>query len=254
MLEAQVTPTRLAAAVNVDVKSVHRWIREGRVPYPATRRLVAQALRQEETYLWPELVIDDAGTTGASSCWPSRTAIPSGTWHELFEHATERIEILVYAGEFLFEALDVITAIRFKLARGVAVRMLVGDPNSAAVQSRAAELQRPWLPERCGTTLSDLSSLVGDGLVLRSHRSTLYASQFRFDTTVLANVHAYGLPAAQSPVLKVEGANDPLFHFYVAAFDRIWAGGSAVRALRPRKWAPVAEGRYRGPACRAGSS
>jgi hypothetical protein len=50
----------------------------------------------------------------------------------------------------------------------------------------------------------------------------LYASEFRFDDTLLINTHAHGLWASQSPVLRIDCATSPLFHFYTDAFDRVW--------------------------------
>ena len=39
------------------------------------------------------------------------------------------------------------------------------------------------------------------GVQVRTHQTTLYASQFRFDDSMLVNNHTYGSWAAQSPVL-----------------------------------------------------
>ncbi len=72
--------------------------------------------------------------------WPTRSAISSETWHALFSRATRQIDILVYAGAFLIETLDLADVLQYKAAAGTEVRVLVGDPESAAVRSRAAEL------------------------------------------------------------------------------------------------------------------
>ena len=71
------------------------------------RQRVAAVLQQQETYLWPTLLLDSeeggAGMVDFERVWPTRSSIPSETWHALFSKA---LDILVYAGAFLIEALD----------------------------------------------------------------------------------------------------------------------------------------------------
>jgi hypothetical protein len=133
------------------------------------------------------------------------------------------MDILIYAGAFLVETLDLGDVLRFKAERGTAIRVLVGDSNSAAVQSRAEELGLAWLPERCRTTATYLAQDLGSNVGIRMHRTTLYASQFRFDDTLLINAHAHGVWASQSPVLRLDCADSPVFRFYADAFDRVWS-------------------------------
>lgn len=233
MLNAEVTPARLAELAEVDVKTVQRWLTEGRMPYPITRHKVARALDHEETYLWPELLTDGLGAASdaVGGVWPTRTAISSETWHSLFDHAKRKIDILIYAGAFLVETLDLLDVLRFKSERGTVIRLLVGDPDSTAVRARSEELGLAWLPERCRTTATYLGQNLGRNVCVRSHGTTLYASLFRFDDTLLINTHAYGVWASQSPVLRVDCPSNPLFQFYADAFERIWALSSGAPNL-----------------------
>ncbi len=67
------------------------------------------------------------------------------------------------------------------------------------------------------------------GVQVRLHDTTLYASIYRSDDTLLANVHAFGAPAAQNPVLhlhRVPGGR--VFDHYMASFDRVWTGARPV--------------------------
>jgi hypothetical protein len=58
---------------------------------------------------------------------------------------------------------------------------------------------------------------------LRLHDTTLYASLYRFDDDLLANTHAYGAPAAQSPTLHLHRLpGGRLFDHYLGSFDRVW--------------------------------
>ncbi len=239
MLNAGMTPTVLARAVGVDAKSVARWIAEERMPYPLTRVKVAGALRQEETFLWPALLEDgDACAVAAAEVdrvWPTRSAISSETWHALFTKASEELDILVYAGAFLTESLDLADILTWKASRGTQIRVLVGDPRSAAVRARAAELALDWLPQRCQSTLDYLSKHKVDGVGLRQHGTSHYVSIFRFDDLLLANTHVYGEWACHSPVLQLRRASSGrLFDFYKRSFERVWsAAGQSTQGRTP---------------------
>ena len=228
MLNAEMTAPALAALVEVDVKSVTRWIAEDRIPYPVTRIKVARALHQEETFLWPAVLeAPDACAVAAAEVeriWPTRSAISTETWHTFFSKATSQLDILVYAGAFLIETLDLADVLQWKASAGTRVRVLVGDPGSAGVQARAAELSLDWLPERCRSTMEYLRAISRvPGVHVRPHGTTHYASLFRFDETLLANVHVFGVWACHSPVYQLRrSSSGSLFDFYSASFERAW--------------------------------
>lgn len=226
MLQAGLTPAGLAGAVQVDVKSVMRWITEDRLPYPVTRVKVAQLLDQAETFLWPALLTDDDTASAAAvveieRVWRTRSTISSETWHTLFNGATRHLDILVYAGAFLIETLDLADVLAWKASTGTQVRVLVGDPGGPAVRMRAAELSLDWLPSRCASTLRHLEPV--RGITVRPHQTIAYASMFRFDDILLANTHAAGVWACHSPVLQLRRTcSAELFTFYQRSFERIW--------------------------------
>ena len=228
MLNAELTAHALAALVEVDVKSVARWISEDRVPYPATRIRVARALHQEETLLWPALLeTSDACAVTATEVeriWPTRSVISTETWHALFSRSNEQLDVLVYAGGFLMESLDLADVISWKASRGTRVRILIGEPDSAAVRMRAAELALPWLPDRCRSTAQYLQQVASArGVDIRLHSTTVYASMFRFDDILLANVHGFDVWACHSPVYQLRrSSSGRLFDFYGASFERAW--------------------------------
>lgn len=226
LLNAELSGTELAQVVGVDPKSVSRWISEDRVPYPLTRIKVARALNQQETFLWPTLLeapyACDVAAAELDRIWPTRRAVSTETWHALFSRTTSQLDILVYAGGFLIETLDLADVLRWKASKGTSIRILVGDAESAAVQMRADEISLSWLPDRCRTTVRYLRQVDVDlGLHVRIHGTTLYASQFRFDDHALLNTHAFGAWACDSPVIELQRCNDGrLFDFYAGAFER----------------------------------
>ena len=226
MLHAGLTATALADAAQVDPKSVGRWLVEDRVPHPVTRQKVAAVLQQQETFLWPTLLVEsDADRAMAvgeiDQVWPTRSMISTETWHALFSGATRQLDILVYAGAFLIETLDLSDVLAWKASTGTRIRILVGDPDSQAVRLRAAELSLDWLPGRCASTMRYLQPV--GGIDLRQHAAVHYASLFRFDDILLANTHAAGVWACHSPVLHLHRTcSSPLFDFYMHSFETIW--------------------------------
>jgi len=85
---------------------------------------------------------------------------------------------------------------------GVAVRLCLGDPDSQALLDRGAEEGiGSNLPARCRLAPTYAAPLVETfPEAVRISDATLYASILRLDD-VLANVHLWGNPAAESPVL-----------------------------------------------------
>lgn len=234
LVAAGITQAALAERVGVDAKSVERWITQDRLPHPATRTKVAALLAEEESYFWPALLGTEQSRTATQSelvqLWPTRQSVPGDVWRALFRQATDRIDVLVYSGGFLIEAYDLVEVIRSKIELGVRFRILLGEPKSEAVHQRAREERLPGLVGRCQSSLEYLAD-VGDlpGVELRLHSTVLYASQFRFDDSMLVNNHTYGSQAARSPVIqlrRVPGGH--LFEYYDRAFDRVWATGEPV--------------------------
>ncbi|SES45736.1 hypothetical protein SAMN05216199_3838 [Pedococcus cremeus] len=234
MTAAEITSRGLAEAVGVDAKSVERWITKDRQPHPATRIKVAKLLGFEETYFWPAL-LGGEGASGATRAelvqfWARRNDVPPDVWRSLIEQTRDRMEILVYSGGFLVESFNLVDVIRAKSAEGVTVRLLLGDPASEAVRNRGKEEGLPTLPQRCQSTLEYLQEAVALPQVsIRVHSTPLYASQFRFDSSMLVNTHTYGSWAARSPVHHLQRVpSGQLFTYYSDTFDRVWATAKPV--------------------------
>ncbi len=81
LLQRGLTLDQLAEQVEVDAKTVERWI-GGRVPYRRSRYAVAMALGVEETYLWPQALSDaqlaDAAESEILTVYPHRWTVPRG--------------------------------------------------------------------------------------------------------------------------------------------------------------------------------
>jgi len=220
----------LAAVVGVDPKTVERWISKERVPHRATRAAVAALLRVTERDLWPS-VADDPRSRSASRAeliefYPSRSAVPLDLWVRLIEEARECFDLLAYAGLFLPETVELVPRLVRRVGAGVRVRALLGDPEAEAVALRGEE---EGLGEgmahrvRLSLRYFDEARAI-PGMDLRLHGTTLYASLFRSDDTILVNTHVLGAPAAQSPVLHLQRVpGGRVVDHYLASFDRVWS-------------------------------
>jgi Domain of unknown function (DUF5919) len=235
---ARLTITEVAAQVGVDPKTVERWIVLGRIPHRSHRWATASLLGTDEAYLWPELA-DERRTQAASTSelvtlYPNRGAVPGPLWRSLLEAASDRIDVLVFAGLFLPDGYpEIAKLLAAKAEQGTKVRLTLGDPDSDAVRRRGEEEGiGDGLAARVRLGLLYLRDAVGaPGVELRFHATTLYNSLYRFDDDMLVNAHVYGAPAAHSPVLHLRRLpGGQLFDHYQASFERVWEQASTDNA------------------------
>lgn len=226
----------MSEKVQVDPKTIERWIDSGRTPHRQNRQRLARCVGEDENYLRPDALperqIQSASVAEVVEVYPNRGALPAGLWHSLLAESVECIDVLAFAATFMHDTLaDFSEVIADRVERGVRVRFLLGDPESAAVATRGAEEGiGDLLSQRCRLTWTYLRPLLDlPGVEARKHGSTLYASLFRFDQEVFVNHHLFGAPANHSPVTRlrrVEGGR--LFDHAMASYERGWAGARPV--------------------------
>jgi hypothetical protein len=221
----------LGQLIGVDPKSIQRWVALGRVPRGRNRRAVAEAVGESDSWLWPTASsatrAEQAARSELVQLFPRRSALTYDDWIRFFSKATTSLDVLVYAGLFLPEHMPgAIDLIKSKAADGVRVRLLLGDPNSAAVGVRGVE---EGIGDAVGTKIRNALSLLkrpfadDQEVAVRLHGSTLYTSIYRADDEMIANPHVIGLPAAQAPALHLRRiATGGVFDTYAAAYDRVW--------------------------------
>jgi hypothetical protein len=230
MDRAQVDLEALAAATKVDMRTAERWV-AGRIPHQRYRWAVASLLKQDEAYLWPD-VIAPSGQRGLGSVelvllYPHRSDLPSDVWWSLFSAAEREIDVFAYAALFLPEQhLSLIDLLREKSAGGCRVRILLGDPTSPKIIERGEEEQfGEGIVSRSKVALLHYQPLAtSEGVEIRVHGTTLYNSIYRFDDTMLVNSHVYGCNAYSAPVLHLRSiVKGGLFDTYLDSFESVWA-------------------------------
>jgi hypothetical protein len=229
LLERGVTPSTLGEAVQVDAKTVERWIVKGRVPYRKHRYEVAAYFGVDESYIWPDALDRDQIAAASESeivaVYPHRWAVPRDAWGHLFGQAEEEIGILVYSGYFMAEDAGYKQMLAGKGKAGVRVRILLGDPDSPFVLERGhSEGIGDTMPSKVRSAIAMLSPLARvENIEIRLHGTILYNSIYRGDDQLFVNTHIYGTMANNAPFFhlrKIPGGS--MVSNYTESFERVW--------------------------------
>ncbi len=236
LVSAGLTVQSFSEQLEVDPKTVERWITQGRLPHRRHRLNAGVLLGKPDHYLWEGTSSDPRAKSASEAelihMYPSRGSVPVDTWSELLASSNQCVDLHAYAATFLHDAVpDFVDQLVARARAGVRVRLLFGDPASDAVRRRGDEEGiGELLAARCGITWNYFASaLAAPGIEAKQHGATLYASIFRFDDTLLVNPHAYGAPAGHSPVLhmtRIPGGR--VVDHYLSSFDRVWDSASAL--------------------------
>lgn len=235
LLEKGLTAEALAVELDVNIKTVRRWI-DGRLPFRRHRYALSLRLGADEEYLWPNALSRDQVIAASASeivaVYPHRSEVPRDAWLELFESGDEEIGILVYAGLFLAEDAGLQRILRKKAKSGTRVRILLGDESDRHIAERGEQ-------ERVGDAMAAKirNSLVLyeplrkiKGVEIRLHRTVLYNSIYRADDQLMVNTHVYGLMAPRAPVWHLRMvAGGELAKTYLRSFDRVWDGAKPIQ-------------------------
>jgi hypothetical protein len=236
MLKQGFTPAGIAEKIDVDPKTVERWITQDRSPYPRHRRAIAALLREGETYLWPNALsserADQVTLSEVVRVYPRRGAVPADLWQRLLDQATSEIGILVYAAIFLPEQNPRwVSSLREKAEAGTKVQILLGDPDSPHVAERGSdEGIGGAMAGKVHNALAFYKELRGiENATVSFHATTLYNSIYRFDDEMLVNTHLFGTPAAYAPILHLRRlSGGELFDNYTASFNQVLSRSHAV--------------------------
>lgn len=227
---------KLAKAIGVTEITVHRWLGNVHIKVRLDNAQgAAHQLGCTPHELWPGQFPTPQQPVPAEDHMPvpfnptlyaSRTQVPITMWHNHFANAQSAIDILVFAATFLFDTLDDFTTTLTEAAeRGVQVRFLVGDPDGDNMRLRA---QEEGIGESVRARSHNSVELLRPyattpGLDVRTHQTTLYTSIFRVDDHLIVNIHIYGSPGRDNPVMIFSRQQEPrLWAKFERAFTRVW--------------------------------
>jgi hypothetical protein len=235
LFRARMSEDDVAAHLDIDPKTVRRWM-EGRVPFPRNRRALSDLLGADESDLWPQVHGDHLARSWPGelrAVYPHRWAVPHDVWHQLFESAHKRIDVLAYSGLFLAEDAGLLGVLAQKANAGVGVRICLGDPESLhAAEPGVEEGTEGSMAAKIRNALSLYEPLLAaSNIQMRLHSTTLYNSIYRADEDLLVNQHSYGIPAAHAPVFRLrESDTSEIAAELIGSFERIWARARMVSA------------------------
>lgn len=231
---AGLTAEDLAQAVQVDIKTVRRWL-SGRVPYSRHRTRIARALGVTERELWPEVEIPDPAASGKVelvSAFPvARDAAPS--WQSLLEDARECVWLLDFTLIGILASLGVCELLSAKAAAGCQVRLLI----SYATRARLAHdtpIDDPY-PDDEPEAVYDIARARGHiepllavpGIEARKFATMRFNTIIRADEQMLVTLHLWGTPADQAPLIHLRRSDQPgLFAQYEQHYESIWEQAS----------------------------
>lgn len=238
LLSKGIEPEELAEMLEVDPKTVDRWISPGRTPFRKYRFKIAAKLKESEQYLWPDAEPQEKSAETSNSelvsFYPHRSVVPSELWDRLLDRATERVDILVYVGMFMTEKPRLIQDLQSKAAGGAQIRLLFGDRDSDAVIQRSLDEQigKNTISAKIDHALAHFRPLAEtEGVEVRTHGTVLYNSLYRFDDEMIVNPHVYGKLASHAPAMHLRRLSaGALFTTYAESFDAVWDGAA------PHKW------------------
>jgi len=225
LLRARLSEEDVAACLQVDPKTVRRWL-DGRLPYLRHRWALAALVGMDEGDLWPQVRATGSRPAEVLAIYPHRDTVPPDVWPRLLGSAEREIGILADGGPFLAELPGVLAALAARARAGVRVRICLADPDAVA----GTELDAG--PDHFGMAAGTRAALARYGplrecgqVAIRLHRAVLPSSLCRADGELLVCQHAHGIPAGRSPVLRLRQAEDgDMVTAYLDSFERVWAG------------------------------
>ncbi|WTW99921.1 helix-turn-helix domain-containing protein [Streptomycetaceae bacterium NBC_01309] len=229
------TAQDLALAVDVDAKTVERWVNTDRVPYVRIAVRAAEVLEEDAVFLWPTLHRGRAARAVSPEIiafYEQRAEFSPAMWRGFFEKAQRHIDILVYAGNHLHESVVGFDDLLMdKARRGCVVRIAIGDPDSDNVTARGREERfGHGIESRCRLALMHYRSLAHvEGIEVRTHGTTLYNSIYRADDELLINGHVWGVNAFGAPMWHMrQGPRGEATAAYRQSFDAVWEQATPV--------------------------
>jgi hypothetical protein len=234
ILSAHLDEVDVAARLDVDPKTVRRWL-EGRLPQTRHRWALADLLKLNATDLWPELRTRPSRPGELLAVYPHRTSVQCEAWRNLFSSAEHEISILDYSSLFLAEDADIIRIFAEKARTGVRVRIALSDPDWPPVtECSAQEVTANTLATEIRNALISYQALRHvDGIEIRFHQGVLYNSIYRADSELFVSQSVYGIPISEGPTLHLHhySLND-LAATYLNSFDNLWGGSRSMRMVK----------------------
>jgi transcriptional regulator with XRE-family HTH domain len=223
LLQARLSEEDVAVRLQVDPKTVRRWL-EGRTPYLRHRWALAAALGLDETDLWPQIRRSSANPDEVRGIYPHCADVPRELWRSLFSSAKHEICILAKDGLVLADDPVVPTTLGNQADSGVGVRICLPDPNAVSPEVISTSYASV---SRVNAIIALCKPLAEHARVqIRLYNHTPSNSIYRADDECMVALNAYGISTSQAPAIRlIRTGESDMFSAYLASFERLWAVG-----------------------------
>jgi hypothetical protein len=221
LLRARLSEEDVAARLQVDPKTVRRWL-EGRVPYLRHRWALALLVDMDESDLWPQLPSARSRPGEVVAVYAHRDWVRPEMWLRLFSSARREAGVLADSEFLLAEGSAILKTLAERARVGVRVRVCLPDPTPPAAAGRETE------PGVGRSRVQGIHDALGSA-ELRLHRVRSYNSICYSDQELLVAQHVYGVSDDHSPILHLRGdADQELVAAYLASFEDVWNGAQPL--------------------------
>jgi transcriptional regulator with XRE-family HTH domain len=230
LLRARLTEEDVATRLQVDPKTVRRWL-EGRLPYLRHRWAIAAMLGADETDLWPQLRAARAKPDEVVAIYPHRDTLPQDIWLRVLGSAQHDIGMLDHAGISPIADQPIVATLTERAESGVSVRICLCDRDAPGDPQHTIGPENSNAPAtKMGDLLAAYAPLYENGQVqVRRYPGIMYSSIYYADGQLLVSQHAYGIPAGQAPVLHLRRAEDgDMINAYRETFEHAWSDARSV--------------------------
>ena len=246
MTTAGIDVDELAARVEVDAKTIRRWVSGATTPYPRHRGRVAHALGCEPHQLWPDLerlipaAQEDPQEIVTAFARGDDADVPD--WRMFLDAAVMQIDLLDFTLREVIQDPAVVARLAAKADAGCQIRVLVSDRDSVQLAIAEAEqhsdrglTELPALAWDVERSLGYLQPLLGlPGIQVRTFVAGRFNTILRFDEQMLVTLHLWGTPVPSTPLLYLRRQGDAgLFDRFAGHHDAIWHHAASPVAPDP---------------------
>lgn len=220
LMHARLSEDDVAAHLQVDPKTVRRWL-EGRTPYLRHRWALSALLALDEADLWPQFSVVRPRPDEIRAIYPHSGHIPQELWRTFFRSARQEIGILPSSGHFPPDDPGLLSVLRDQTEAGVRVLICLRAPDSPEAEQAVSRV-RDTLAQ---TNQSDQA----DKVEIRLHDITLPNSIYRADTELIIFQRAFGVPTNATPGMHLRHIDGTgLAATYLESFHHAWANSESI--------------------------
>ncbi len=211
------TPIDLAERLQVDEKTVQRWLNGQHVPHRRHQYAVASLLRADRAEMWPQA--DDIAARVALAraellaVYATRRDVPVDLWAELASTASDDVAIITNTLAWLVESQpEMIDTLNLRAITGSSIRICLRDPDYQDPDAVGTDDEHAYPVRRALRRLAPLLDDTNSGGEIRLHAGTT-TSIYRFGVDLLVSPVLAGVPNHLLPVMHVrESGHLGLFH------------------------------------------